>query len=72
MEEVKEAAMLTKAAVENRVKRSPYPSRFGDLREYWASVMTEHPKEPEINSCKAASPQASSCGTTSTQPGSAI
>ncbi len=43
------SSAVSKEAIENRIKRSPYPSRFGDLREYWATVMTRHLSQPEID-----------------------
>jgi len=49
LSEVVESPRLTKTAIENRVKRSSYPMRFGDIREYWASIMTKHLSQPEID-----------------------
>jgi hypothetical protein len=40
---------LSKNAIINRIKRLKLISRFGDIREYWASIMTRQLSEPEIN-----------------------
>ena len=49
VELVKASRRFSKSAIENRIKRSGLPSRFGDLREYWATYMTKYLKQPEID-----------------------
>ncbi|MEM2153251.1 MAG: integrase [Candidatus Bathyarchaeia archaeon] len=40
---------LTEAAIRLRIKRRGIPSRFSDLREYWATFMTRHLTLAEID-----------------------
>jgi intergrase/recombinase len=47
--EVKDSIPLTKDAIQNRIKRAGMKSRFGDLREYWATTMTQTLRQPEID-----------------------
>jgi len=40
---------LTWPTIHNRLYKKKLPLRFGDIREYWATYMTKHLKESEID-----------------------
>lgn len=52
IERISNSNKLTKITLENRIKRSGLTLRFGDVREYWASYMTKHLRQPEIDFCQ--------------------
>jgi len=49
IEEIAEAPPLTPYILINRVKRRGLRQRFGDIREYHATVLTRHLTQPEID-----------------------
>ena len=49
IESVRDGEPLTEAAVRRRLQRKRIPSRFGDIREYWASFMTRYLTPAEID-----------------------
>jgi len=49
IEKITKSEKLTHYAVKMRLQRKKVPLRFGDIREYWASIMTRYLSQPEIN-----------------------
>jgi hypothetical protein len=49
VESVEGEEQLTRAAIDNRVKRKGFKSRFSDIREYFATSMTRHLSPAEID-----------------------
>ena len=46
---VQECSQFTSDAISSRIKRAKLSSRFGDIREFWASYMTKHLRQSEID-----------------------
>jgi hypothetical protein len=40
---------MTKPQINNSIKRDGFNSRFGDIREYYATYMTKYLSQPEID-----------------------
>ena len=47
--EVAESPKITQAIIDKPLKRRRIPLRFSDIREYWATSMTRHLSQPEID-----------------------
>jgi intergrase/recombinase len=49
IERISKREKLTRAMIDNRVKRGGFKSRFSDIREYFATSMTSHLSSAEID-----------------------
>ncbi len=49
VEEVRRQRRLTEAQINNWIRRNGFKSRFGDIREYYATFMTKRLTRPEID-----------------------
>ena len=49
IERITESEKLTRFQIESRIKRNGFSSRFGDIRQFWATFMTKHLTQPEID-----------------------
>jgi len=46
---ISEQQKITRAQIDNRIRRRGFSSRFGDIREYFATYMTKYLTQPEID-----------------------